>query len=135
MSYEKAREANQNGVGYSDFYDYYFATKEFEPKNGKSTTTQKMEYLRDSKLSDSTKAEIYFADLASDSDLTKQTELETSSSITPVQYWEYKVSTSGIKADTDAAGKAVGGYEKSKDGGSHQWTGYHSNSENGTLLC
>jgi len=112
--YEKAREANQNGVGYSDFYDYYFATKEFEPKNGKSTTTQKMEYLRDSKLSDSTKAEIYFADLASDSDLTKQTELETSSSITPVQYWEYKVSTSGIKADTDAAGKAVGGSKKAK---------------------
>lgn len=112
--YEKAQAANRGGVSYSDFYDYYFATKKYEPKDGKSTTTQKLEYLKNAGFSDSTKAELYFADLASDSDLLKQAELETSVGITPVQYWEYKASTAGIKADTDAAGKSISGSKKEK---------------------
>ncbi|WP_294854236.1 LPD38 domain-containing protein [uncultured Oscillibacter sp.] len=112
--YEKAQAANRGGVSYSDFYDYYFATKKYESKDGKSTTTQKLEYLNNAGFSDSTKAELYFADLASDSDLLKQAELETSVGITPVQYWEYKASTAGIKADTDAAGKSISGSKKEK---------------------
>jgi len=112
--YEKAQAANRGGVSYSDFYDYYYATKKNEPKDGKSTITQKLEYLKNAGFSDSTKAELYFADLASDSDLLKQAELETSVGMTPVQYWEYKASTAGIKADTDAAGKSISGSKKEK---------------------
>ena len=112
--YEKAQQANQNGVPYDEYYTYYFDTKDFETKNGKSSNTQKMEYLESADLSEKSKAEIYFASLASDSDLQKQTELETSSGITPVQYWKYKAATTGLEADRDANGKSISGSKKRK---------------------
>lgn len=95
-TYKKARMANQNGVSYDDFYRYYFDTQDFASKNGKSADTQKMEYLESSNLKGTTKAELYFADLASDSDLMKQAELEKSHDISPVQYWNYKMATKGM---------------------------------------
>lgn len=99
--YGKAQQANSNGVSYDDYYQYYFDTKGFESKDGKSTSTQKLNYLESSSMGDSSKAEIYFADLASDSDLTKQEKLETDSGISRVQYWQFKAATAGmtIKAD------------------------------------
>lgn len=112
--YAKAQEANQNGVNYPDYYDYYFATKDFQTTKTKSENTQKMEYLQSSGMSDSTKAEIYYADLANDSDLIKQAELEKSSGISGVQYWRYKLSTDGISADKDSNGKTVSGSKKAK---------------------
>lgn len=95
-TYKKARMANQNGVSYDDFYRYYFDTQDFASKNGKSADTQKMEYLESSNLKETTKAELYFADLASDSDLMKQAELEKSNDISPIQYWNYKMATKGM---------------------------------------
>ena len=99
--YGKAQQANSNGVSYDDYYQYYFDTKGFESKDGKSTSTQKLNYLESSSMGDSFKAEIYFADLASDSDLSKQEKLETDSGISRVQYWQFKAATAGmnIKAD------------------------------------
>ncbi|MDN0032240.1 hypothetical protein QVN85_04930 [Oscillibacter valericigenes] len=113
-TYKKARMANQNGVSYDDFYRYYFDTQDFASKNGKSADTQKMEYLESSNLKETTKAELFFADLASDSDLMKQAELEKSNHISPVQYWNYKMAISGLSADTDANGKTISGSKREK---------------------
>ena len=96
-TYEKANQAYQNGVGYDDFYTYYFETKGFTAGGGKSINTKKMEYLQKADLSEKAKAELYFADIASDSDLKKQAELENSNGITAEEYWQYKVATSGMK--------------------------------------
>lgn len=95
-TYAKAQEAKRNGVSYEDFYTYYFDTKDMVSSGGKSVTTQNMEYLQKSGLSEKSKAEIYFADLASDSDLKKQAELESSSNISAEQYWQYKMAVSGL---------------------------------------
>lgn len=95
-TYAKAQEARKNGVSYDDFYTYYFVTKLYAAGGGKSVDTKKMEYLEKSKMSVKSKAELYFADIASDSDLKKQVELEKSSGITAVQYWQYKVATAGM---------------------------------------
>ena len=112
--YEKAKNAAAGGVSYEDYYTYYFETKGFRSADGVSTATQKMKWLENSDFDDETKAEIYFADLASDSDLTKQAELESSSGITPVEYWEYKVATNGIQADRAKSGKTIPGSKKQK---------------------
>ena len=95
-TYANAQQASENGVGYDEFYAYYFDTKGYAKKEDKSIVTQKVEYLQQSEFSEDVKAEIYFADLASDSDLKKQAELETSHGITAVQYWQYKVATLGM---------------------------------------
>lgn len=91
--YEKAKNAAAGGVSYEDYYTYYFETKTFQSSGGVSVATRKMRWLEASDFDDETKAEIYFADLASDSDLTKQAELESSSGLTAVEYWEYKMAT------------------------------------------
>jgi len=95
-TYAKAQEANKNGVSYDEYYTYYFDTKDLEAVGDKSSTTRKIEYLQRADISDEAKAEIYFADLASDSDLKKQAELEVSAGISAVQYWEYKVATRSL---------------------------------------
>lgn len=112
--YEKAKNAAAGGVSYEDYYTYYFETKPFQSSGGVSVATQKMRWLEASDFDDETKAEIYFADLASDSDLTKQAELENSSGLTAVEYWEYKMATNGIQADRTASGKVVTNSKKQK---------------------
>ena len=112
--YEKAKNAAAGGVSYEDYYTYYFETKTFQSSGGVSVATQKMRWLEASDFDDETKAEIYFADLASDSDLTKQAELESSSGLTAVEYWEYKVATNGIQGDRAENGKAITGSRKQK---------------------
>ena len=112
--YEKAKNAAAGGVSYEDYYTYYFETKTFQSSGGVSVATQKMRWLEASDFDDETKAEIYFADLASDSDLTKQAELESSSGLTAVEYWEYKVATNGIQADRTESGKTIAGSKKQK---------------------
>ena len=112
--YEKAKNAAAGGVSYEDYYTYYFETKPFQSSGGVSVATQKMRWLEASDFDDETKAEIYFADLASDSDLTKQAELESSSGLTAVEYWEYKMATNGIQADRTASGKVVTNSKKQK---------------------
>lgn len=112
--YEKAKNAAAGGVSYEDYYTYYFETKTFQSSGGVSVATQKMRWLEASDFDDETKAEIYFADLASDSDLTKQAELESSSGLTAVEYWEYKMATNGIQADRTEGGKTIAGSEKQK---------------------
>ena len=112
--YEKAKNAAAGGVSYEDYYTYYFETKTFQSSGGVSVATQKMRWLEASDFDDETKAEIYFADLASDSDLTKQAELESSSGLTAVEYWEYKMATNGIQADRTEGGKTIAGSKKQK---------------------
>lgn len=112
--YEKAKNAAAGGVSYEDYYTYYFETKPFQSSGGVSVATRKMRWLEASDFDDETKAEIYFADLASDSDLTKQAELENSSGLTAVEYWEYKMATNGIQADRTASGKVVTNSKKQK---------------------
>lgn len=112
--YEKAKNAAAGGVSYEDYYTYYFETKTFQSSGGVSVATQKMRWLEASDFDDETKAEIYFADLASDSDLTKQAELESSSGLTAVEYWEYKMATNGIQADRTEGGKTIAGPKKQK---------------------
>ena len=112
--YEKAKNAAAGGVSYDDYYTYYFETKPFQSSGGVSVATQKMRWLEASDFDDETKAEIYFADLASDSDLAKQAELENSSGLTAVEYWEYKMATNGIQADRTASGKVVTNSKKQK---------------------
>lgn len=112
--YEKAKNAAAGGVSYEDYYTYYFETKAFQSSGGVSVATQKMRWLEASDFDDETKAEIYFADLASDSDLTKQAELESSSGLTAVEYWEYKMATNGIQADRTENGKTIAGSKKQK---------------------
>lgn len=55
-----------------------------------------MKYLQSSSLPVKSKAEIYFADLASDSDLKTQARLERFNDIKAVQYWKYKAATAGM---------------------------------------
>lgn len=112
--YEKAKNAAAGGVSYEDYYTYYFETKTFQSSGGVSVATRKMRWLEASDFDDETKAEIYFADLASDSDLTKQAELESSSGLTAVEYWEYKMATNGIQADRTEGGKTIAGPKKQK---------------------
>lgn len=112
--YEKAKNAAAGGVSYEDYYTYYFETKTFQSSGGVSVATQKMRWLEASDFDDETKAEIYFADLASDSDLTKQAELESSSGLTAVEYWEYKMATNGIQADRTEGGKTIAGSKEQK---------------------
>lgn len=95
-THEKAKQAYQNGVSYDDFYTYYFDTKAYITSGDKSVATKKMEYLQKADLSETAKAELYFADIASDSDLKKQAELENSNGITAEEYWRYKVATVGM---------------------------------------
>lgn len=94
--YERAKSAAENGVSYDDFYTYYFGTKGIKTTEEKSAATQKFEFLRNSGMDLTAQAEIYFADMASDKTLEQQAELETSAGITPEQFYQYKVTSSGL---------------------------------------
>lgn len=94
--YEKAKNAKSNGVSYDDYYTYYFATRGFEKTGDTSVTTQKFDWLQSSGIDLTSQAEIYFADMASDKVLETQAELEMSSGITAVQFYQYKVASSGM---------------------------------------
>ena len=94
--YERAKSAKTNGVSYDDFYTYYFGTKGIKATGEKSAATQKFEFLQNSDMTLSAQAEIYFADMASDKTLEQQAELETDASITPEQFYRYKVASSGM---------------------------------------
>ncbi len=94
--YEKAKNAKSNGVSYDDYYTYYFATRGFEKTGDTSVTTQKFDWLQSSGMALASQAEIYFADMASDKVLETQAELEMSSGITAVQFYQYKVASSGM---------------------------------------
>lgn len=94
--YERAKSAEENGVSYDDFYTYYFGTKGVKATAEKSAATQKFEFLQNSGMDLTAQAEIYFADMASDKTLEQQAELETSASITPEQFYQYKVASSGL---------------------------------------
>ena len=94
--YERAKSAAENGVRYDDFYTYYFGTKGIKTTEEKSAATQKFEFLRNSGMDLTAQAEIYFADMASDKTLEQQAELETSAGITPEQFYQYKVTSSGL---------------------------------------
>ena len=94
--YERAKSAKTNGVSYDDFYTYYFGTKGIKATGEKSAATQKFEFLQNSGMTLSAQAEIYFADMASDKTLEQQAELETDASITPEQFYRYKVASSGM---------------------------------------
>ena len=65
------------------------------------------------RVSAETQAEIYCADIASDSDLEKIGTLE-SKGVTVTQYMEFKQATGGIEADRDANGKTISGSKKEK---------------------
>lgn len=94
--YEKAKSAKSNGVSYDDYYAYYFGTRGFEKSGDTSVTTQKFDWLQSSGIDLTSQAEIYFADMASDKVLETQAELEMSSGITAVQFYQYKVASSGM---------------------------------------
>lgn len=94
--YEKAKSAKSNGVSYDDYYTYYFGTRGFEKTDDTSVTTQKFDWLQSSGMDLTSQAEIYFADMASDKVLETQAELEMSSGITAVQFYQYKVASSGM---------------------------------------
>ncbi len=94
--YERAKSAEKNGVSYDDFYTYYFGTKGVKATEEKSAATQKFEFLQNSGMDLTAQAEIYFADMASDKTLEQQAELETSAGITPEQFYQYKVASSGL---------------------------------------
>lgn len=94
--YQRAISAKSNGVSYEDFYTYYFGTKGIKATGEKSAVTQKFEWLRSSGMSVTAQAEIYFADMASDTTLEQLAELESNDVITPEQFYQYKVSTSGL---------------------------------------
>ena len=94
--YERAKSAKTNGVSYDDFYTYYFGTKGIKATGEKSAATQKFEFLQNSGMTLSAQAEIYFADMASDKTLEQQADLETDASITPEQFYRYKVASSGM---------------------------------------
>ena len=94
--YERAKSAKTNGVSYDDFYTYYFGTKGIKATGEKSAATQKFEFLQNSGMTLSAQAEIYFADMASDKTLEQQVELEIDASITPEQFYRYKVASSGM---------------------------------------
>lgn len=103
--YARAQNAYENGVGYDAFYDYYFATKGMKATDDESVIQQKINYLRNSKLSLKVQSEIYYSDVASDSVLVKQAELESEAGITSEEYFLYKVDSCGktLKADILAA--------------------------------
>lgn len=94
--YQRAISAKSNGVSYEDFYTYYFGTKSIKATGEKSAVTQKFEWLRSSGMSVTAQAEIYFADMASDTALEQLAELESNDVITPEQFYQYKVATSGL---------------------------------------
>ncbi|MBQ7465544.1 MAG: hypothetical protein IJS55_03365 [Oscillospiraceae bacterium] len=94
--YARAQNAYKNGVGYDAFYDYYFATKGMKATDGVSKATQQFQYLQSSGLNLTAQAEIYYADIAADSTLAKQAELETNSGITAEEYYQYKAASSGM---------------------------------------
>ena len=94
--YQRAISAKSNGVSYEDFYTYYFGTKGIKATGGKSAATQKFEWLQSSGMSVTAQAEIYFADMASDTTLEQLAELESNDVITPEQFYQYKVATSGL---------------------------------------
>lgn len=112
--YARAQEANRNGVSYAAFYRYYFDTRDFESTDEKSAAAQKMEYLENASLSERTKAELYFANLASDTELEKAAELEQSCGITSERYWQYKIAVKGLQADKDADGNPISGTKRAK---------------------
>ena len=99
--YERAKSAKANGVSYDDFYTYYFGTKDIKSTAGKSAATQKFEWLQRSGLDLTAQAEIYFADMASDTTLEQQAELESGAGITPEQFYQYKVISSGLSGRTE----------------------------------
>ena len=99
--YERAKSAKANGVSYGDFYTYYFGTKDIKSTAGKSAATQKFEWLQNSGLDLTAQAEIYFADMASDTTLEQQAELESGAGITPEQFYQYKVISSGLSGRTE----------------------------------
>lgn len=94
--YQRAISAKSNGVSYEDFYTYYFGTKGIKATGEKSAVTQKFGWLRSSGMSVTAQAEIYFADMASDTTLEQLAELESNDVITPEQFYQYKVATSGL---------------------------------------
>ena len=96
--YQRAISAKSNGVSYEDFYTYYFGTKDMDIKSAaeKSAATQKFEWLQSSGMSVTAQAEIYFADMASDTTLEQLAELESNDVVTPEQFYQYKVATSGL---------------------------------------
>lgn len=99
--YERAKSAKANGVSYDDFYTYYFGTKDIKSTAEKSAATQKFEWLQSSGLDLTAQAEIYFADMASDTTLEQLTELESGAGITPEQFYQYKVISSGLSGRTE----------------------------------
>lgn len=99
--YERAKSAKANGVSYDDFYTYYFGTKDIKSTAEKSAATQKFEWLQSSGLDLTAQAEIYFADMASDTTLEQQAELESGAGITPEQFYQYKVISSGLTGRTE----------------------------------
>lgn len=94
--YQRAISAKSNGVSYEDFYTYYFGTKGIKTTGEKSAATQKFEWLQSSGMSMTAQAEIYFADMASDTTLEQLAELESNDVVTPEQFYQYKVATSGL---------------------------------------
>ena len=94
--YERAKSAKTNGVSYDDFYTYYFGTKDIKSTAQKSVATQKFEWMQSSGLDLTAQAEIYFADMANDKTLGQQAALETDAGITPEQFYQYKVLSSGM---------------------------------------
>lgn len=99
--YARAKSAKANGVSYDDFYTYYFGTKDIKSTADKSAATQKFEWLQSSGLALTAQAEIYFADMASDTTLEQQAELESGAGITPEQFYQYKVISSGLSGRTE----------------------------------
>ena len=102
--YERAKSAKANGVSYDDFYTYYFGTKDIKSTAEKSAATQKFEWLQSSGLDLTAQAEIYFADMASDTTLEQLTELESDDVITPEQFYQYKVATGGLTKKAEKLG-------------------------------
>nr|DAJ51083.1 MAG TPA: Type I restriction enzyme Methylase [Caudoviricetes sp.] len=94
--YQRAISAKSNGVSYEDFYTYYFGTKGIKATGEKSAATQKFEWLQSSGMSVTAQAEIYFADMASDTTLEQLAELESNDVITPEQFYQYKVAASDM---------------------------------------
>lgn len=102
--YQRAISAKSNGVSYEDFYTYYFGTKGIKATGEKSAVTQKFEWLRSSGMSVTAQAEIYFADMASDTTLEQLAELESNDVVTPEQFYQYKVATSGLTRKAEKLG-------------------------------
>lgn len=102
--YQRAISAKSNGVNYEDFYAYYFGTKDIKATGEKSAVTQKFEWLQSSGMGVTAQAEIYFADMASDTTLEQLAELESNDVVTPEQFYQYKVATSGLTRKAEKLG-------------------------------